>query len=154
MIFRLLLATCAAWLFAGCAVPLGQIRNGRFVSDSNGSVRVTNQIISFDVWDLPPGSRVKRKVLYRLLPDDQVDFRLRHASEYRTGIGAYIWRLEDDKITATGRLDPSPMAVFYRPTKRRPAPPRPPVEIVVPPVEIPRAIPVTPDNRPVPILIN
>ncbi len=56
MNFRFLLAAGAAAVLAGCAVPNGQIRNGRFVSDDHGSLRITNQTVAFDLRDLPPSS--------------------------------------------------------------------------------------------------
>lgn len=137
---------------AGCAVPNGQIRNGRFVSDDHGSLRITNQTLTFDLRDLPPGSRVKKRVFYRLRPDQGIDLNLRLAAEYRTGVGAYLWRLENGDIIATDRRDRSSAATFYRPGQRRSEEARPPVELKIP--ELPEPIPATPGNGPLPVIIN
>jgi hypothetical protein len=154
MTFRFLVATAALVALAGCAVPIGQIRNGRFVSDDHGSLRIINQTVAFDLRDLPPGSRVRKRVFYRLRPDHGIDLNLRLMEDYRTGVGAYLWRLEDGEIIATDRRDRSPTAVFYRPGKRRPAEARPPAESEIPAVEPPQPIPATPDDRPLPIIVN
>jgi hypothetical protein len=147
MTFRFLVAAGAAAVLAGCAVPNGQIRNGRFVSGDHGVLRISNQTVSFDVWDLPPGSRVKKRVFYRLRPDHGIDLYLRFAADYRAGVGAYLWRLEDGAIIATSCGDESSTAIFYRPGKRHPAEVRPPVEP-------PESIPATPGERPLPIISN
>src|SRR4051812_27188929 len=81
MNFRFLVAAGAAAGLAGCAVPNGQIRNGRFVSDDHGSLRVMNRTISFNLRDLPPGSRVKNRTFYRLLPDRVIDLDLRFGDD-------------------------------------------------------------------------
>lgn len=154
MNFRFLVAAGAAAVLAGCAVPNGQIRNGRFVSDDHGSLRITNQTVSFDLRDLPPGSRVKKRVFYRLRPDHEIDLNLRLADDYRTGVGAYLWRLEDGEIIATDRRDKSSTAIFYRPGKRRPLEARPPAKPEIPAVEPPESIPAMRGDRPLPIIIN
>ncbi len=154
MIFRFLVAAGAAAALAGCAVPSGQIRSGRFVSDDHGSLRIMNQTVAFDVRDLPPGSRLRKRVFYRLRPDHGIDFNLRLAVDYRTGVGAYLWRLEDGEIIATGRRDKSSTAIFYRPGKRRPVEVRPPVEPQIPVGEPPHFIPATPGERPLPVIID
>jgi hypothetical protein len=154
MTFRFLVAVGAAAMLAGCAVPVGQIRNGRFVSDGHGSLRIVNQTVSFDVWDLPPGSRVKKRVFYRLQPDHGIDLDLRYADDYRAGVGAYLWRLEDGEIIATGRRDTSSTAIFYRPGKQRPVEVRPVAEPEIPAAESPESIPATPSHRPLPIIVN
>jgi hypothetical protein len=133
---------------------VGQIRNGRFVSNDYGSLRIMNQTISFDLHDLPPGSRVKKRVFYRLRPDHGIDLDLRFAADYRVGVGAYLWRWEDGEIIATGRGDQSSTAIFYRPSKRRTVEVRPPVELEIPAVEPPQSIPAAPGDRPLPIIIN
>jgi hypothetical protein len=154
MIFRFLAGASAAALLAGCAVPVGQIRNGRFVSDDHGSLRITNQTVSFDLRDLPPGSRVKKRVLYRLRPDQEIDLHFRSPDDYRACVGAYLWRLEDGEIIATGRGDKSSSAIFYRPGKRRPVEVRAPVEPEIPAVGPPESIPAPPGDEPLPIIIN
>ncbi len=154
MTFRFLLTAGAIAAFAGCAVPTGQIRNGRFVSDDHGSLRITNQTVSFDLRDLPPGSRVRKRVLYRLRPDHGIDLNLRLAEDYRTGVGGYLWRLEEGEIIATGQRDKSSTAIFYRPGKRRPVKARPLVEPEIPAMKPPQSIPATPADGPVPIIVN
>lgn len=142
-------------MLAGCAVPNGQIRNGRFVSDDHGSLRIMNETVAFDVRDLPPGARVKKRVFYRLRPDQGIDLDLRFAEDYRAGVGVYLWRLENGEIVATGRRDRSSTAIFYRPGERRRVEARPPVESDIPAVEPPHSIPTTPGNEPpLPIIIN
>jgi hypothetical protein len=154
MTFRILIAASAAAALAGCAVPVGQIRNGRFVSDDHGSLRITNQTVSFDLRDLPPGSRVRKRVFYRLQPDHGIDLNLRLADDYRAGVGAYLWRLEDGEIIATDRRDKSSTAIFYRPGKRRSLEVRPLVEPEISAVEPPGSIPAAPGDGPLPIIIN
>jgi hypothetical protein len=153
MTFRFLVVAIAAATLAGCAVPNGQIRNGRFVSDGHGSLRITNQTVSFDLRDLPPGSRVRKRVFYRLRPDHGIDLHLRFADDYRTGIGAYLWRWENGEIIATDRRDQSSTAIFYRPGQRPRVEARPPAEPEIPAVE-PQSSPATPGDGPVPIIIN
>lgn len=146
------LAAGAAALLAGCAVPNGQIRNGRFVSDEHGSLRITNQTVTFDVHDLPPGSRVRKRVFYLLQPNRTIDLNLRLADDYRTSVGAYVWRWENGEIIATSRRDKSSSATFYRPGKWHPAPaPPPPAEHEIPAVEAAES---TPADGPLPIIVN
>lgn len=153
MNFRFLVAAGAAAVLAGCAVPNGQIRNGRFVSDDYGSLRIRNQTVSFDLRDLPPGSRVKKRVFYRLRPDHGIDLNLRFADDYRAGVGTYFWQWKNDEIIAMDRRDKSSTAIFYRPGERRPVEARPPVVVPeIPAMEPPD--PATPGHGPLPIIIN
>ncbi len=148
MTFRFLVAAGVAAMLAGCAVPNGQIRNGRFVSDDHGSLRITNQTVAFDLRDLPPGSRVRKRVFYRLRPDHGIDLNLRFAEDYRTGVGAYLWRLENGEVIAAGRRDGSSTAIFYRPGKRRPVEARPLAEPEIPAMTPPQSLPATPADGP------